>query len=96
MTIKEVENLAHHLRWIKDIIDRYEYLLTVMEKEKDCFQLYGITYAARREPQYYDLNSNFPIPLTYIKDGLEEALQNAKKDLQSTVEKLKGCNIEIE
>ena len=71
----DLEQKIRHYRWLQGIADNYESMLKLIDREKDYFIIYGLTYAARGDTTNFQVNPHRTIPYKYIYDGLKAELE---------------------
>ena len=91
--IDELENLIRHYRWLESIAKDYEGILEIIDREKDYFTIRGFSYSARGDARKFALNCHRTIPYTYIRDGIQSALDGIISELKECENKLKEYNI---
>ena len=87
--IDELENLIRHCRWLKSIAKDYENILEIIDREKDYFTIRGFSYSARGSVREFALNCHRSIPYTYIRDGIQSALDGIISELKECDNKIK-------
>ena len=92
--IDELEDLIRHYRWLEDIAKDYESILEMMDREKDYFRIHGFSYSARGDVCKFSLNCHRTIPYTYVRDGIQSALNGIISELKECENKLKDFNID--
>lgn len=85
----ELEHKVRHYRWLRDIERIYTEMLDLINKEKEYFTIEGFSYSARGDTETFDLNPHRTIPYVYIRDGLEAARDNIRKELSECEQELK-------
>lgn len=77
----ELENKMKHYKWLCDIAREYKSMIDCIEREKEHFIIYNISYAARGDLRTFSVNPHRTIPYSFIKDGLSSALTDIEKEI---------------
>lgn len=77
----ELQDKMRHYKWLCDIAHEYKSMIDCIEREKECFRIYGFSYAARGDVRTFNVNPHRTIPYSYIKDGLSAALADVEKEI---------------
>lgn len=85
----ELEQKVRHYRWLQGIADNYENMLKLIDREKDYFTIYGLTYAARGDTNNFQVNPHRTIPYKFIYDGLKVALETINTEIAECEKELK-------
>lgn len=76
--------------WLQGIADNYESMLKLIDKEKDYFTIYGLTYTARGDIRNFQVNPHRTIQYKYIYDGLKAELDVINAEIAECEKELKG------
>lgn len=90
-----IEQKVQSYRWLAGIAKEYQAMINRINAEQDCFRVEKITYTARSDTKYLDLNCHRSIPAHYIINGLKEALIGINKELKQLKTELEAMNIEL-
>lgn len=81
-SLDELEDIIRTYHWLKEIAESYKNSIELMDKEKDYFDVYAIIYSARSDPRKMEINPHRTIPVKYLRDGLQEALDGVLKEIE--------------
>lgn len=83
-----LEQDIRHYRWLKEISERYQQMIDLIEREREHFIICGFSYEARSEPVSFNVNPHRSIPYTFILDGMKAALGDVNKEIAEYEKKI--------
>lgn len=82
MKIEDIEKKVSLYRWLQGIAEEYQDMIDLIEREGTYFNVVGISYSICDETRSFNINSHRPISNRYIKEGLEEAIRDIRKEIE--------------
>ena len=77
----ELQDKMKHYKWLCNIAREYKSMIDCIEREKEYFIIYNISYTARGDIRTFKVNPHRTIPYSFIKDGLSAALADVEKEI---------------
>ena len=89
MKFKELQQNMEAYEWLKGIAEDYQNGIDRIDAEGDYFKVQDVLYSARGDTQSLKINCHRPISHVYIREGLQEALNGIKAELNDLENELK-------
>ena len=90
MKFDELEQKIKHYRWLKEIAEHYNDMVSLIEREKDHFKIEAFSYSARGDARVFQANPHRTIPYKFILDGLKAELETINAEITECEKDLQG------
>ena len=88
-TFEKLRERIDHYRWLNGIAQEYRRMINLINANGEFFTIYGFSYATNGDVVSFNVNPHRTIPYSFIKDGLEAALNGVEKEMKEMEIELK-------